>query len=82
MKKLPPDISLDQSNVTIVTNVPPSNTAASLFVSGSILGGIIAVLILVVTVLAPLIFFALLTWGFLRLIGSDQSFFEFLSSFG
>ena len=82
MKKLPPNISPDQSNVTIVTNVPPSNTTTSLFVGGSILGVILAVLILVLAVLAPLIFFALLLWGLLRLMGSDQSFFEFLASFG
>ena len=81
MKKLPPNISPDQSNVTIVTNVPPSNTTTSLFVGGSILGVILAVLILVLAVLAPLIFFALLLWGLLRLMGSDQSFFEFLASF-
>ena len=82
MKKLPPNISPDQSNVTIVTNVPPSNTTTSLFVGGSILGVILTVLILVLAVLAPLIFFALLLWGLLRLMGSDQSFFEFLASFG
>jgi hypothetical protein len=82
LKKLPSDISLDQSNVTIVTNTPPSNTATTLFVGGSIFGVILAVLILVITVIAPLIFFALLLWGFLRLLGNDQTFFEFLASFG
>ena len=76
------NLPLDQSNVTIVTNVPPSNTATSLFVGGSILGVIMAVLILIVTVFAPLIFFAFLLWGLLRLMGSNQSFFEFLASFG
>ena len=76
------ELPLNRSNVTILTNKPPSNTAASLFVGASILGIFSAVLILIVTVFAPLIFFAFLLWGLLRLMGSDQSFFEFLASFG
>ena len=80
VKKVPSDISLNDSNVTIVKNMPPSNTAASFFVGASILGIFSAVLIFIAFVFAPLIFFAFLLWVLLGLMGSDQSFFEFLAS--
>ena len=79
VKKLPSDISLDQSNVTIVTNVPPSNTATSLFVGGSILASIVAALIGIFIISIPILIFFLILWGITVLGGSNASFFEFLS---
>jgi len=78
MKKLPSDNSLDQSNVTIVTNVPPSNAATSLFVGGSIVAFIVAALFVIFLSSIPIIIFFLLLWGLAVLAGGDESFFEFL----
>ena len=78
MKKLPSDYSLDQSNVTIVTNVPPSNAATSLFVGGSIVALIVAAIFGIFIISIPILILFLLLWGLAVLAGSDASFFEFL----
>ena len=78
MKKLPSDYSLDQSNVTIVTNVPPSNAATSLFVGGSIVALIVTALFGIFFISIPILIFFLFLWGLAVLGGSDASFFEFL----
>lgn len=78
MKKLPSDYSLDQSNVTIVTNVPPSNAATSLFVGGSIVALIVTALFGIFFISIPILIFFLFLWGLAVLGGSNASFFEFL----